>query len=144
MKHIKRHKLPENIVSLVIVLESMIVVFAISRLMAYLVLVKEVLPVWLFLNLAGYRIHHFVYGNIIIVITSFMAIALGMQGHKKLLALFYGIGLGLVLDEFLMWMGDVKVLTTNMLWIPRSLSAISVVALIIASFILFRLHQDKL
>ena len=78
------------------------------------------MPQFLFSAIGEFRLHHFVYGNILITITSFLAIGLGIRKHKNWFALFYGVGLGLVLDEFLLWMGDVGQLTSNVLWIPYS------------------------
>ena len=84
------------------------------------------------------------YGNVLITITSFLAIGLGIRRHKNWFALFYGIGLGLVLDEFLLWMGDVKQLTSNVLWIPYSGVIIAAVALLISTIIMFRLYSIKI
>lgn len=140
-------RLPNNISSLVIILVSILAMFLFSRTLAYLVLVEETLPKFLFLDLNGFRLHHFVYGNILITITSFLAIGLGIQKHKKLFALFYGIGLGMVLDEFLLWIGDINQLQNDVLWIPYSVTAIAVVTFLIASIIMFRLfklHKTKM
>jgi hypothetical protein len=144
MKRKIKSKPSLDIVPLEMILVSMIVVFIISRLITYLVIIKHTLPGSLFLNIKGFRIHHFVYGNIIITVTSFLAIGLGIKSHKRLFAICYGIGLGLVLDEFLMWMGDVPLFSTNVLWVPHSTSVIAVAALLVASFImvrLFKLHK---
>lgn len=139
MKKLKN--LPANIVPLVIILTSIIVVFGVSRIIAYFVLINKSLPAWFFATLGEFRLHHFVYGNILILITSFFAIGLGITKHKNRFALFYGIGLGLVLDEFLLWMGDVRQLTSNVLFIPYSLTAIAVASIIIASIIMYRLYK---
>ncbi len=127
---------------LVIILVSVLSVFLISRLVAYLILIRQALPGYLFVSINNFRLHHFVYGNILIVITSFLAIGLGIGKHRKLFALFYGIGLGLVLDEFLLWMGNVGQLTNSVMWIPYSATAVAVVSLVIASLILIRLYRD--
>ena len=124
---------------LVIILNAVIFTFLISRLTAYLVL-SNTLPSYLFATVNGFRLHHFVYGNIIVVITSFIAIGLGIKKHKNLFALFYGIGLGMVLDEFLLWIGDIQQLTTNVLFIPHSLNVITTVAIILASIIMYKLY----
>lgn len=70
-----------------------------------------------------------------------MAIGLGIRKHKNWFALFYGIGLGLVLDEFLLWVGDVKQLTSNVLWVPYSFTIIAFVLLLISSIIMIRLYN---
>ena len=130
-----------NIAPLVIILLSIVSVFIISRFIAFSVLEWKILPKFLFAVLGDFRLHHFVYGNILITITSFLAIGLGIRKHKNWFALFYGIGLGLVLDEFLLWIGDVKQLTSNVLWIPYSGTAIATVSLAIATIIMFRLYK---
>ena len=106
-----------------------------------MILVQKSLPSYLFLDLGFFRLHHFVYGNILITITSFLAIGLGIRKHKNWFALFYGIGWGLVLDEFLLWMGDTNQLTNLVLFIPHSATVIAVVSLVIATIIMTRLYK---
>lgn len=136
-------KIPKNVVPLILILISIIGVTISSRTITYLVLVKNILPHWLFAQFGSFRLHHFVYGNILILITSFFAIGLGIRKHKNWFAVFYGIGVGLVLDEFLLWMGDVKQLTSNVMFIPHSITIVSISAIIIASVIMYRLYGDK-
>lgn len=132
-----------NIAPLVIILVSIVLVFVISRLITFSIMEWKILPKFLFAAFGDFRLHHFVYGNILITITSFLAIGLGIRKHKNWFALFYGIGLGLVLDEFLLWIGDVEQLTSNVLWIPYSGVIIATVALLISTIIMFRLYQIK-
>ena len=140
MQSLKR----SNIAPLVIILVSIISVFIISRLITFSVIEWKILPKFLFTVFGDFRLHHFVYGNILITITSFLAIGLGIRKHKNWFALFYGIGLGLVLDEFLLWVGDVGQLTSNVLWIPYSGVIIATVALLISTIIMFRLYEFKI
>lgn len=137
MRNLKK----SSIAPLVIILVSIISVFTISRTIIYMILVQKSLPAYLFLDFGFFRLHHFVYGNILITITSFLAIGLGIRRHKNWFALFYGIGLGLVLDEFLLWMGDIRQLISNVLWIPYSGAIIAAVALLISTIIMFRLYR---
>ncbi len=130
-----------SIAPLVIILLSIILVFIVSRLITYSVMEWQILPPFLFAKVGNFRLHHFVYGNILITITSFFAIGLGIRRHKNWFALFYGVGLGLVLDEFLLWLGSVDQLTNNVLWIPHSLTAVAITALIIATIIMIRLYR---
>lgn len=101
-----------------IILISVIGVFVAARFVAYLMVEKQILPHWLSPNLGTFRLHHFVYGNLIILITSFLSIGLGAKINRNWLACFYGIGLGLVLDEFPLWMGYVPQLNSNVVFIP--------------------------
>lgn len=139
MQSLKR----SNIAPLVIILLSIISVFIVSRIITFSVIQWKILPPFLFAALGEFRLHHFVYGNILITITSFLAIGLGIRKHKNWFALFYGIGLGLVLDEFLLWMGDIEQLTSNVLWIPYSGLIITTVALLISTIIMIRLYNLK-
>lgn len=88
-----------------------LLVFLISRVIAYAVLVWHVLPQSVLSS--GRRPHHFVYGNILIVAASFAVIALGVPATHIAVMIAYGIGLGLVLDEFPHWMGNEKELRRN-------------------------------
>lgn len=137
MRNLKR----TNIAPLVIILASIVSVFIFSRTLTYMILVQKSLPSFLFVDLGFFRLHHFVYGNVLITITSFLAIGLGIRKHKNWFALFYGIGLGLVLDEFLLWMGDVNQLISIVLFIPHSATVITIVSFIIASIIMIRLYK---
>jgi hypothetical protein len=139
MQNLKR----SNIAPLVIILASIVSVFAISRFITFSVMEWKILPKFLFAAFGDFRLHHFVYGNVLITITSFLAIGLGIRKHKNWFALFYGIGLGLVLDEFLLWIGDVEQLTSNVLWIPYSGIIVAVVALLISTIIMVRLYNLK-
>ena len=137
MRNLKR----TSIAPLVIILLSIVSIFVISRTLTYMILVQKSLPSYLFLDFGFFRLHHFVYGNVLITITSFLAIGLGIRNHKNWFALFYGIGLGLVLDEFLLWMGDTNQLTSIVLFIPHSATIIAIVSLLIASIIMIRLYK---
>ncbi len=141
-KKIQINKDRAHVIPLLIILTSIITVVAISRTLTYLILIKNSLPQWLFAQIGEYRLHHFVYGNILILITSFFSIGLGIRKHKNLFAVFYGIGLGLVFDEFLLWIGDVRQLTQNVLIIPSSFTVVSIACVIIASVIAFRLYKN--
>lgn len=135
-------KLPNSTIdSLVIILVSILGVFIFYRVTNYLLLVEGIIPRVFYVSLNGFRLHHFVYGNILITVTSFAAIGLGIQEHKRLFALFYGIGLGMVLDEFLLWIGNVEQLQNEVVWIPHSLTAVTAVTFLIASIIMFRLYK---
>ncbi len=140
MRNLKR----SNIAPLVIILLSIISVFIVARTITYLILIKKFLPSYLFIDFGFFRLHHFVYGNILITLTSFLAIALGIRKHKNWFALFYGIGLGLVLDEFLLWMGDVKQLSSIVLFIPHSLTVVAVISLFITTIIMIKLYEIKI
>lgn len=98
-----------------------LVVVIISRLIAFMVIRWKVLPINTLSN--GHRVHHFVWGNFLILLTSFLVIGLGINVNIFIIIL-YGIGLGLVLDEFPHWIGNVKELTRNIEIIPGALPVV--------------------
>jgi hypothetical protein len=138
-----KRKIKQDVYPLELILGSMVGATILSRLIIYLILIKRYIPQSFLFQIKEFRLHHFVYGNLLILITSFMVIGLGNRRHKKLFAILYGIGIGLVLDEFLLLMGDVRQLNNNVLFIPYSIMAVSVVSLVIASIIIYRLIRDK-
>lgn len=137
----KKKKIQRSVYPLKLILAGIIGVTIVSRLLTYSILVKKSIPFWLFLRIGDFRLHHFVYGNVLILVTSFLAIGLGIRRHKNWFAIFYGIGLGLVLDEFLLWMGNVEQLTSNVLFIPYSITAVSIATILIATIIMYRLYR---
>jgi len=86
----------------------------------------------------GKRPHHFVYGNAIIVGASFLVIALGLNPNNIYIVIAYGVGLGLILDEFPHWIGDVKELTRNVPIIPGAIPAVVVSELFLIVLIVLR------
>lgn len=88
-----------------------LVVFLVSRLIAVAVLVWHILPDNILSN--GRRPHHFVYGNFLVVLASFAVIGLDIEPSNMIVLIAYGIGLGLVLDEFPHWIGITKELERN-------------------------------
>lgn len=136
-------KLGQNQRSLLIILASILVMFAINRSVAYLALEKHLLPLSVFLNIKGFRLHHFVYGNILILVTSFLAIGLNTKVNRSWLALFYGLGLGLVLDEFPLWMGDIHQLNSYVVFIPYAPTAILAISVVIILLLVKRKRSNN-
>lgn len=50
------------------------------------------------------RVHHFAYGFIIVAVAGYLALIFSGPRAKFLIALLFGFGLGLVFDEFAMWL----------------------------------------
>lgn len=119
-----------------IIFISVLIVVITSRIITFAVLEWKILPKRVLSN--GKRVHHFVYGNILIVIAALLSIGLG-QGDSWLTALIFGIGLGLVLDEFPHWTGNVKELTRNTPIIPGAIPAVIIAELIILGMIMLKL-----
>lgn len=97
-------------------------VYLLSRLLTLAVLKWKILPANVLSN--GKRPHHFVYGNVLIVSVALAAVGFGVNPSSWYLAVLLGVGLGLVLDEFPHWTGNVKELSRNVIFIPQSLWAI--------------------
>ncbi len=51
----------------------------------------------------NYRIHHFVYGFFVLAISGYLALIHNGPRARYLIALLYGLGLGLAFDEFAFW-----------------------------------------
>ncbi len=57
------------------------------------------------LKIYGIHVHHFTEGIFILMITGYLALWIENSPRiKYVLALFYGLGVGLTLDEFFMWL----------------------------------------
>lgn len=109
---------------LLVLFLCILLTFLVSRLITFAVLVWRIVPESALSN--GRRPHHFVYGNILILLASFAVIGLHIDPSNIIVLTGYGIGLGLVLDEFPHWMGDTKELGRNVPIIPGGLIATSI------------------
>lgn len=134
MKFFSKEKQP-----ILIVIICIAVVFIIARLISYLV-INQLLSQSLFLAFGDFRLHHFVYGNILLVVVGFLAISFEKL-NRNWLALIFGIGLGLVLDEFPLWMGDISQLQSNVVFIPLTPWIILATLLLLIVFLLFKDSQ---
>lgn len=109
-----------------IILISFLLTFIVSR------LIVELFPN-LFLTVKGNHIHHFAYGIIILSLTSLIAITTTLSPKfRSLLAILYGIGLGLAYDEFIMWIE-----LEDSYFDRRNFDAIITIALIFLNIIYF-------
>lgn len=117
-----------------IILSSFLVTFIIARLFVYLVL-GHWMPD-LFLTIKGVHIHHFAYGFVILALVGLYLLlrrppADSTASHWT--AWFYGIGLGLAVDEFGMW-----VRLEDDYWMRQSYDAVILVALLLLNLIYFK------
>lgn len=111
---------------------------AAARIIGFLVIKTDNLPKSLFLNINGFRLHHFVYGNILIVALSFAEMILGVRLPKKVTGLLYGIGLGLIIDEFALWSGAITYLKAETLQVFNGINLIAVVLVLSAMIYMLR------
>ncbi len=121
---------------LVILLVCIVLTVLVSRVITFAVLQWRILPLRSLSN--GRRFHHFVYGNFLILLTSFLVIAMGVDASVWWIVIPYGIGLGLILDEFPHWLGNVKELTRNVLIVPGALPAVAVAIALLVLLIICR------
>ncbi|MGH2587644.1 MAG: hypothetical protein ACRDJE_22215 [Dehalococcoidia bacterium] len=52
----------------------------------------------------GRHIHHLVWGILLLLVTGFIAVGFAPEGNRELLAILFGIGAALTLDEFALWL----------------------------------------
>lgn len=86
-----------------LVLFSFIVTFALSRIIVFLIMSRDIPD--LYLHLAGTHIHHLNYGIFILsAVGGVLLFATLSEKWLALVAIAYGIGLALTFDEFGMWL----------------------------------------
>lgn len=128
-----------------IALLSFLIVVLLARLISYLVIHAETLPDFLFVTVRGYRLHHFVYGNTILVSLGFVKFILEAKISKKITGLVYGVGLGLVIDEFSLWSGGLTYLLPHNVYILNSVNLIAVlVVTMIMLFVIYKKYKRRL
>jgi hypothetical protein len=121
-----------------IIFVSFLLTFLLSRLSVWLV-IHHLLPGWLFVYSHGVHIHHFNYGIILLALTGFWGLINTRQDRLYLIAILYGIGLGLTADEY----GMILLLRDNY-YVRESYDAVTVVAALLLSAIYFKPFWRKL
>ncbi len=110
-----------------------------SRLVGFLVIDGHVLPASVFVDIHGYRLHHFVYGNIILTVLGFLTFILNVEIAPGIAAMIYGIGLGFVMDEFILWLGSITYLSVNSIWVFNTANSLAVIA--VAALMMYFIYQ---
>lgn len=54
-------------------------------------------------RIRGVHVHHLVPGIVLLLVTGYLDIALSVRTDRRLIAVFFGVGAGLTLDEFALW-----------------------------------------
>lgn len=85
-----------------IVLMSFLTTFVLARLTVYLI-EAHILPDF-YLFVGQTHVHHLNYGIFLLSITGYLSLIYNNEKMNELLAIFYGIGLGLTFDEFALWL----------------------------------------
>gem|GEM_PF-2034039 len=94
-------------------------------------------PFYVFL--AGYHIHHFYYGMLILAITSIVGVVTNHDGVRHFISYWIGIGIGLIVDELgllLNCTGEKVGLACQYLF-PNTFDIVLIIALILLIFIFF-------
>lgn len=85
------------------ILLAFVITFAGSRAIGYLITLG-VIPEIYWQPSPGLHVHHFTYGVFILFLTGYLALVTKSARAKFWLALLHGLGLGLAMDEFGMWL----------------------------------------
>jgi hypothetical protein len=86
----------------VLVLTGFLVTIALARAAAHAV--HRGWPVARDWHVRGVHVHHFVPGILLLLVTGYLAIAVQVRAGQRLFDVGFGIGAGLTLDEFALWL----------------------------------------
>lgn len=86
-----------------IILVSFLVTFLLVRGITYSIRTER-RQIFRNLVVGGRHIHHLVWGILLLLITGYLAIAFDPHRAREALALLFGIGAALTLDEFALWL----------------------------------------
>jgi hypothetical protein len=117
-----------------IIFLSFLLTFVVTRLYIYITNhdLLEALPLIEQVSIKGTHIHHLSWGIILLAIVGFWALY-DLRPHvHRLLAILYGIGLGLTFDEFALWL-----MLKDNYYARSSYDAIIIVSLILLNIIYF-------
>lgn len=85
----------------VLVLVSFLLTFAAVRGMAHAI--RDGRGPWRNVKVGGTHVHHLVPGIVLLLLTGYLGIALDIKVARRVVAVFFGIGAALTLDEFALW-----------------------------------------
>jgi hypothetical protein len=75
-----------------------------SRIIVYIIEEEINIPFVGYNEILGFHIHHFVYGIILLVIVAFIGLFLKVKKYIFTIYTLFGIALGLIFDEFGIWL----------------------------------------
>ena len=84
----------------------------------------------------GTHIHHLVWGILLLLVVGYVAIAFDPEGARETLAVLFGIGTALTLDEFALWLH-----LEDVYWAKEGRSSIDAVIIATGLLALFVLGQ---
>lgn len=119
-----------------IIFFTFLVTFLITRIIANSIHM-QIVPDFLFfiktIYIQGYHIHHFNFGIIFLIITGFLSLTDTLRSRVRTIAVFYGIGLALIADEF----GLLVTLQKEAYWNRGSYDAVIFTAVILLNIVYF-------
>jgi len=89
------------------------------------------------IRLRGVRVHHLVPGILLLLVTGYLSIALGVRSDSRLIAVMFGAGAALTLDEFALWLH-----LEDVYWTERGRHSVHVVLAVAAVGSLILLGAD--
>lgn len=120
-----------------IIFFTFLVTFVIARSIAYSIR-YDIVPEFLFfiktIYIKGYHIHHYNFGIILLIITGFLSLIDSLRSHIRKIAIIYGVGLALIIDEF----GILVTWEKDFYWTRRSYDAVIFTTLILLNIVFFR------
>jgi hypothetical protein len=81
-----------------------ILTLLLSRLIVFLIELDLDIPFLGYNTLTGFHIHHYTYGIILLCLISFYALFVKLENMRFNLYILYGVSLGLIFDEFGIWL----------------------------------------
>ncbi|HLH25363.1 MAG TPA: hypothetical protein VK066_22830 [Chloroflexota bacterium] len=115
---------------------AFLVTFAVVRLITH-GLKDGWLPFLHNVSAGGLHIHHMVPGMLLALLAGYLSIVLGTHAPTRLLAVLFGLGTALVLDEFALWLR-----LADVYWEPQGRESIDAVIIAGAIGILFLLGTN--
>ena len=117
-----------------IIFFSFLVTFFSARLIAYSIH-YDLVPGYLFfiktVFIRGYHIHHFNFGIVLLAVAGFLSLIDNFRPHIHKIAIIYGVGLSLIVDEF----GLLITLQKDAYWGRQSYDAVIITTLILLNIV---------
>jgi hypothetical protein len=101
----QQHIVDEGKQAQMLVLASFLVTFTIVRLITHAIRAGKLRHVFRNVQTSGgLHLHHLVIGILLLIGTGYVSVAIQPDGYGGLLAVLFGIGTALTLDEFALWL----------------------------------------
>lgn len=115
----------------VLIFLSFLITFFVARTLVYLQIYGAVPQIFPVVN--GAHIHHFAYGVFLLALCGYLSLTFQNSSRSRLLAIFFGVGLGLTFDEFGMWF-----YLEDSYWTRQTYDAIIIVSIALFNFVFLR------